>query len=263
MSTSSLTAILAQPDIQAIRRLVADAFIDGLSTRQYRGTTRLVLPVVDALGDCVEIAVLRSDEKPAHLVLSDLGRTWLDVCTLAGEVKAASERERLFRKAASSQGVRVVDGRLEVETDEAAVGGAVLALAEAVKEAHYLSQYGRQTIAKLFREEVSIFLRDRGLTVRRDYEVRGRSPVTHQVDFAKLNGIPKYIQAISSEDKLRASLLTFYDLEGTHEFVPAAVLDDEEEYTNKTFQHFAFRVPHVFTWSQRERLATFLESSGE
>ena len=252
---------LVPEDAHALCCLVADQFAAGIEVRQYRGVMRLVLPLVDSLGDFVEVAVSSPGGEGGCLVLSDMGRSWLDVSTLTGPVKSGSQKERLFHQAAAVHGVEVVDGRLEIECDRGTAGSATLAIAEAIKDTHQLVHLGKQTISRLFKEEVGLFLKDHNVAVERDYEVRGRSPVAHHVDFAKLNGVPKYVQAVASEDKLKASLLAWYDIEGTHEFAFAAVLDDEEDYRNRTFQHFAFRVPHVFVWSQRERLAAFLQET--
>jgi hypothetical protein len=244
----------------ALLSALPGAIAKGTHVIAQGGVTRVIVPIPDAFGDYIGVGVIECDEDPDTVVVTDLGRTCADIISITGKLKPATERERLFLQAARNHGVRVADGRFEVECSRALLGDAILAVVGAVKEAHQLVHFNKQAIGKMFREEVGTWLRSNEIEAERDYEVSGRSPATHTVDFVILTGVPTYLQTVSNESKMRGVLLAFYDLSGTHEFRPAAVIDDEEEYTNRTFQQLAYVVPNVFRWSQKERLLEFLAS---
>lgn len=235
-----------------------EAVATGSRVRTVGGVTRLVVPMPDSFGDHIEVALLEGGLGPGSVLVTDLGRTCSDIVAMTGRLKPGTERENLFLQAARNHGVHVVGGSLEIHSRADVVGDAILAVVGAVKEAHQLVHFNKQAIGKMFREEVGVWLRSNDIVAEMDYEVSGRSPAKHTVDFAILNGVPTYLQTISNERKMRGALLTFYDIYGTHEFRPAAVIDDEESYANRTFQQLAYVVPHVFRWSQREKLVDFL-----
>jgi hypothetical protein len=223
-----------------------------------RGITRVAVPIPDAFGDYVQVALLPCDGSSDQLLVSDLGRTYCDLVSVSGPVKRGSEREGLFVGAARNHGVGVQEGRLEVACTPALLGEAILAVAGAVVEAQQLIHLNKQVITRLFQDEVRVWLSASHVDATQDYAVSGRSPAAHTVDFVVLRDTPVYIETISNENKMRGALLTFYDLVGTHDFLPIAIIDDEEAYTNRTFQQLAYIVPHVYPWSRKDEMLELL-----
>lgn len=243
--------------------LILDAIPAALSREtevvQAQDGIRVLLPVPDAFGDFIRLGVVPRGEADGRVIVTDMGHTCSDVAAMTGRLKANTERRQLFAMAAHNHGVQMRDGCLEVECAEDAVGDALLAVMGAVKQAHQLVHYGRGAIGRMFREEVGVWFRANSIDVLAECVVSGRSPVAHTIDFVVEGAVPTYIETISNESKMRGALLAFYDLAGTHEFRSVALIDDEDDsYTNRTFQQLAYLVPYVYTWSQREQLLELL-----
>jgi hypothetical protein len=243
---------------QRLSETITAALADGTRVIDACGSTRVVLPVPDAFGDHITLSVMQRRDEPDRVIVTDLGHTCSDVVAVTGKLRPATERYSLFFMAARNHGVQVREGCLEVECDRAAIGDAALAVMGAVKEAHQLVHFGKAAIGRMFREEVGIWLRSHDVVAEADFEVVGRSPAAHTIDFVVAGAVPTYLETISNENKMRGALLTFYDLAGTHDFRAVAIIDDEDAYTNRTFQQLAFLVPHVYRWTQRERLLELL-----
>lgn len=245
------------PDV--VRRAFCAHFTEAVSLQHVNGELVMLLPQTDAYGDSL---VLYIAERNGVLELSDGGFVHHELAAHAGNPPASAELWDRVRGAANRHGVAFDGGELcaGVATTDG-IAEAALALSQGMLDAMAFARHNSPSLIVQFVEEVDLFFRDHKLTYEAKPAIKGRSGATHRPDFAVYNGSRHLVQAIGSENSMRKSLNTIYDVtERDHSAKFVSFIDAERgDYSNATYQQLEYK-SKVFEWEKRNLFVDYWAS---
>jgi len=218
-------------------------------------------PFLDRHNDHLDIYLLKSKD---NLKLTDNGYTLADLKMSGFEINTP-KRESILRTALNGFGVKINgNDELYVDATTQNIGQKKHYLLQAILSVNDMFNLAQETIYSLFKEDVELYFRSKGIIFSKDIKLTGKSGFDHNIDFlipASQNKPERLIKAINTakKDSVLSSIMAFSDISQTRETPTKNIViyNDVEKQVSKDVISALdiYGVTHI-PWSQKEESLT-------
>lgn len=226
------------------------------------GSCRIATPYLSPDGDYIDVLI--SQEPEGRYVLTDDGAV-VDFLYLSGiDIDRAAHRRQIFEMILNKNGVTFDKGMLSLNVSQPSdLEPSLHQLIQAIQESQSLVFSAKEGGTRVFREEVSAGLNEKGVEYSANIILPGLAKLEHRFDFGRVTKKGQIvIQTLSTTNPAYASQLaiqltwSFLDVRKTDKpFVGVSVIDDSEDvWKGETLNILKTYCDDVVPWSESERL---------
>lgn len=242
---------------------VKESYVEWMATQidcSVRGNVaELVFPIVNYNNDLIEVHV---EQEGTTITLTD-GGVMLEELSLAG-VALTENRESILRVILSSFDLAIsAAGELTKTCTKGELPSAMNDFIQALISVDHMTQLTASTVRRLFRDDVQMYLAERGVLFETGVRLDGASGLTHEFHFRlpRTDTQPdRYLESIRvpTNESLKSLMFSWQDTTNGRDpsSTLVAILDDSRRRVPPDFRDALTRTGIVpFAWSRRDELS--------
>lgn len=238
----------------------ADWFISAMAVKEFGQFAELTTPFLDRHNDYIQVYVSRT--RIGGYVVTDDGGSIAELEASGVDITSTKTRSEVFGSILQGFKIRQLsNGALAATATDDDLAERINDLLQAVMAVQDLYVLARRRVARMFYEDVEVFLEQAGAVFAARESVPGKSGYKQRVDFLlpPVNGTPtRILQAVQNPAKtfVEHQIFLIEDVRpALPEMRPYALLNDRDfEIPGETYAAFDQYNIRAVGWSQRETI---------
>ncbi len=216
-------------------------------------------PFIGAFNDTIEIYAQKKD---SNLTLSDNGDTLSNLELQGLHIQGSKKRKYILETILLNYGVKLINNELFIETDISRFSQSKHNILSAIIEINDLYVLSQQNISSIFKEDVRLFLDEKGLIYTPDFISKGMTGLEFNFDF-QIAGRNKEIVLKSfntiNRSNISSFLFSWEDIKPVREkstkkevSAVAIINDIDKEIKNEFLEALKTKKADYIIWSDRK-----------